>query len=210
MSRQPPWQVPGRHGNVAPALLLALPVFVSNAGVVLLFQRQGHSDLVVAASGLTAAEKRRCCSGAARGDDPDWFRVMDTDHRIYAARYSAADPTLAPPGHQLIQIAAACSPRERKADAEFRVGQLLDQAWPGWRDAVRWRRGSVRTHCTGAIDLPGTTWRDRPAISRGDGLAVATDQSAAPGLLGEVAIAAARLAVEQLNGFPAISDQPGM
>jgi hypothetical protein len=57
----------------------------------------------------------------------------------------------------------------------------------------------MRTHCTGAIDLPGTTWRDRPAISRSNTLAVATDQSAAPGLLAEAAITAAKLAVQQLG-----------
>jgi phytoene dehydrogenase-like protein len=130
---------------------------------------------------------------------PGWFRVMDTDDRIYAARYSVADPTLAPPGHELIQIAAACSPRERKADAERRVQRLLDQSWPGWRAAVRWQRSCVRTHCTGAIDLPGTTWRDRPPISRSNTLAVATDQSAAPGLLAEAGITAAQLAVQQLG-----------
>jgi len=129
---------------------------------------------------------------------PGWFRVMDLDDRIYAARYSVADPTLAPPGHELIQVAAACSPRERKTDAERRVQRLLDQSWPGWRAAMRWQRSCVRTHCTGAIDLPGTTWRDRPAIRRGSPLAVATDQSAAPGLLAEAAITAAQLAVQQL------------
>jgi phytoene dehydrogenase-like protein len=130
---------------------------------------------------------------------PGWFRVMDTDDRIYAARYSVADPTLAPPGHELIQIAAACSPRERKTDAERRVQRLLDQSWPGWRAAVRWQRSCLRTHCTGAIDLPGTTWRDRPPIGRSNTLAVATDQSAAPGLLAEAGIAAAQLAVQQLG-----------
>jgi phytoene dehydrogenase-like protein len=130
---------------------------------------------------------------------PGWFRVMDTDARIYAARYSAADHTLAPPGHELIQIAAACSPRERKSDAERRVHRLLDQTWPGWRAAVRWQRSCVRTRCTGAIDLPGTTWRDRPAIRRSNTLAVATDQSAAPGLLAETAITAAQLAVHRLG-----------
>jgi len=130
---------------------------------------------------------------------PDWFRVMDLENRIYAARYSVADHTLAPPGHELIQIAAACFPRERKAGAERRVQRLLDQSWPGWRAAVRWQRGCVRAHCTGAIDLPGTTWRDRPAVSRSDTLAVATDQSAAPGLLAEAAIAAAQLAVQQFG-----------
>ena len=130
---------------------------------------------------------------------PGWFRVMDLDDRIYAARYSLADPTLAPPGHELIQIAAACAPRERKTDAERRVQRLLDQSWPGWRAAVQWHRSSVRTHCTGAIDPPGTTWRDRPAVSRGGTLAVATDQSAVPGLLAETGITAAQLAVEQLG-----------
>ena len=130
---------------------------------------------------------------------PAWFRLMDLDDRIYAARYSVADPTLAPPAHELIQIAAACSPRERKTDAERRVQRLLGQAWPGWRGAVRWQRSSVHTHCTGAIDLPGTTWRDRPAISRSNTLAIATDQSAAPGLLAEAGITAAQLAVQQLS-----------
>ena len=139
---------------------------------------------------------------ADAGTVPGWFRVMDLDDRIYAARYSAADHTLAPPGHELIQIAAACSPRERKADAERRVHRLLDQSWPGWRAAVRWQRSCLRTNCTGAIDLPGTTWRDRPAISRSSTLAVATDQSAAPGLLAEAGIAAAQLAVQRLSAGP--------
>ena len=129
---------------------------------------------------------------------PGWFRVVDLDERIYAARYSLVDPTLAPAGHELIQVAAACAPRERKTDAERRVQRLLDQSWPGWRAAVQWHRGAIRTDCTGAIDLPGNTWQDRPAISRGNTLTVATDQSAAPGLLAEVGISAAHLALQQL------------
>jgi phytoene dehydrogenase-like protein len=133
---------------------------------------------------------------------PGWFRVIDTDDRIYAARYSLADPSLAPPGHELIQIAAACAPGERKTDAERRVQRLLDQSWPGWRAAVQWHRSAMRTHCTGAVDPPGTTWHDRPAVSRGSTLTVATDQSAAPGLLAEVGIAAAQLALQQLGESP--------
>ena len=133
---------------------------------------------------------------------PGWFRVIDTDDRIYAARYSLADPSLAPPGQELIQIAAACAPGERKTDAERRVQRLLDQSWPGWRAAVQWHRSAMRTHCTGAVDPPGTTWRDRPAVSRGSTLTVATDQSAAPGLLAEVGIAAAQLALQQLGDPP--------
>jgi phytoene dehydrogenase-like protein len=133
------------------------------------------------------------------GGVPGWFRVMDLDDRIYAARYSLADPTLAPPGHELIQIAAACAPHERKADAERRVLRLLDQSWPGWNAQVVWQRGSVRVNCTGAVDLPGTTWHDRPAIGHGRHLKIATDQSAAPGLLAETAVAAAQQAVRQLG-----------
>ncbi|MFI0451527.1 FAD-dependent oxidoreductase [Actinomadura sp. 6N118] len=133
---------------------------------------------------------------------PDWFRAIDLDERIYAARYSLADPTLAPPGHDLVQIAAACAPHERKADAESRVHRLLDQSWPDWRAGVQWHTSAIRTHCTGAIDLPGTTWHDRPAVTRGTALTVATDQSAAPGLFAEVGIAAAQLALQQLGESP--------
>jgi phytoene dehydrogenase-like protein len=141
--------------------------------------------------------------GVRADADPGWFRVMDLDDRIYAARYSHADPGLAPPGHGLLQISAACAPHERKADAERRVRHLLDEAWPGWRAAVVWHRGSLRASCTGAVDLPGTTWHDRPAVGRGAHLAVATDQSAAPGLLAEVGIAAAQLALDHLGEAPA-------
>ena len=53
------------------------------------------------------------------------------------------------------------------------------------------------------MDLPGTTWRDRPAVDRGDGVFLAGDQVAAPGVLSEVAFAsgieAASLAVRSLR-----------
>jgi hypothetical protein len=53
---------------------------------------------------------------------------------------------------------------------------------------------------SGALDLPGSTWRDRPAVERGDGVFLAGDMVAAEGLLAEVAFAsaqrAAQLAVE--------------
>jgi hypothetical protein len=48
--------------------------------------------------------------------------------------------------------------------------------------------------------MPGTTWRDRPAIDRSDGTFLCGDQVAAPGCLSEVsfasAIEAGSLAVE--------------
>ena len=44
---------------------------------------------------------------------------------------------------------------------------------------------------TGALDPPGKTWRDRPAIDRGDGVYLAGDMVAAPGCLSEIAWASA-------------------
>lgn len=146
----------------------------------------------------------RATTGGSR-TGPACFRIIDLDDRIYAARYTAADSSLAPPGYDLIQVSAACAPGERKADVERRVHLLLDLAWPGWRTAVEWSRSALRVHCTGALDLPDTDWRDRPAISRGDGLMVATDQSAAPGLLAEVGIAAARQAIDLVAGGSAVT-----
>jgi RNA polymerase sigma factor (sigma-70 family) len=59
--------------------------------------------------------------------------------------------------------------------------------------------GRVADGRTGALDLPGTSWRDRPAVHRGDGVWLAGDQVAVPGLLSEVsvnsALAAARAAL---------------
>ena len=44
---------------------------------------------------------------------------------------------------------------------------------------------------SGALDLPGSTWRDRPAIDRGDGVFLCGDQVAADGCLAEVSFASA-------------------
>jgi flavin-dependent dehydrogenase len=52
---------------------------------------------------------------------------------------------------------------------------------------------------TGAVDLPGTTWRDRPAGDRGDGVHIAGDMLAAPGLLSEVSYQSAVMAVARLT-----------
>ncbi len=52
---------------------------------------------------------------------------------------------------------------------------------------------------SGPLDYPGTSWRDRPAIDRGDDVYLAGDMVAAPGLLSEVswasALEASRLAL---------------
>ena len=61
---------------------------------------------------------------------------------------------------------------------------------------------------SGALDPPGTTWRDRPAVHRGDGVFLAGDMVAAPGLLSEVAwasgVEAARGALGLLTHGPRV------
>ncbi|MPY95595.1 MAG: FAD-dependent oxidoreductase [Acidimicrobiia bacterium] len=131
-----------------------------------------------------------------------WFRVFDLDQRIYAARYSEADPTLAPEGHHLIQIAAALAPGEPFTAVLARVHELLDSTAHGWADDVDWKRAYELSNETGAVDLPGTGWPDRPAVLRTRSVALATDHSAAPGLLTEVAHNAARSAIATFSDAP--------
>jgi phytoene dehydrogenase-like protein len=134
----------------------------------------------------------------ARGGDA--FAVVDLDEAGFLERYSSPDPTLAPAGHSLVQAQMPLRSGESKADGLRRLERLVELGIPGWRRRTTWRRDAVATGRTGALDLPGRTWRDRPAISRGDGVFLAGDMVAAPGLLGEVsinsAIQAARGAVQ--------------
>lgn len=137
--------------------------------------------------------------GLRTDESTDWFRVIDLQDRIYMARYSVVDRSLAPRGADLLQAAAACAPSERLDVAIRRIERLLDMSSPGWRDRISWRRAYLMDGQTGAVDLPGTAWQDRPAVRRSPTLAVATDQSAAPGLLSEVGVSAALSAVEALT-----------
>ncbi|RPK53402.1 NAD(P)-binding protein [Streptomyces sp. ADI93-02] len=133
----------------------------------------------------------------------DAFIVSDLDGPGWVERFTAQDPTLAPAGEQLIQTQIPLAPGTPRADAVRRAEDLLDLGFPGWRDRTTWRREALASGRTGALDRPGTTWRDRPAVDRGDGILLAGDQVAAPGLLSEVAfnsgIEAAVLAVKLLG-----------
>ncbi|MDF6019675.1 NAD(P)-binding protein [Streptomyces sp. JH34] len=137
-----------------------------------------------------------------RRGDP--FIISDLDAPGWIERFTAQDPTLAPPGEQLVQAQIPLAPGTPRAHALRRAEDLLDLGFPGWRDRTTWRREALASGRTGAVDQPGTTWRDRPAVDRGDGILLAGDQVAAPGLLSEVAfnsgIEAAVLAVRLLGG----------
>jgi phytoene dehydrogenase-like protein len=124
-----------------------------------------------------------------RRGDP--YVVSDLDEAGWIERFTSPDPSLAPPGEELIQAQMPRRPGENAEEAAARLERLLDASLPDWRERETWRRRQLMDGRTGAIDPPGTTWRDRPAVDRGDGLFIAGDTVAAPGLLSEVAWASA-------------------
>ncbi|WP_344861809.1 NAD(P)-binding protein [Planomonospora alba] len=143
--------------------------------------------------------------GLVRGPR-DAFAVFDLDEGGFAEQYGLVDRTLAPAGHTLAQLQMPLRAGESKAGGLARLERLADRALPRWRERTVWRREAVAGARTGALDLPGTCWRDRPAIDRGGGVWLAGDSVAAPGLLSEVsthsALAAARSALRAV-GAPA-------
>ncbi|MFD4635339.1 NAD(P)-binding protein [Streptomyces sp. NPDC058284] len=132
---------------------------------------------------------------AFRSRRGDAFVISDLDGTGWVERFTAQDHTLAPDGEQLVQAQIPLAPGETKADGVARAERLLDLGYPGWRERLTWRRATIANGRTGALDRPGTTWRDRPAIDRGDGIYLAGDQVAAPGLLSEVSFNSALEAV---------------
>ncbi|MGP4046405.1 FAD-dependent oxidoreductase [Streptomyces sp. 2A115] len=131
-------------------------------------------------------------AGAPTGDA---FVVSDLDASGWIERFTAQDRTLAPAGEQLIQGQIPIAPHESRADGIARAEELLDLAFTDWRDRVTFRREALANGRTGAVDLPGTSWRDRPRVDRGDDVYLAGDQVAAPGVLSEVSFNSALEAV---------------
>jgi hypothetical protein len=141
-----------------------------------------------------------------RRGDP--FVVSDLDEAGWVERFSSPDPSLAPDGEELVQAQMPVRPGESAEATGARLDRLLDQALAERRERETWRRRQVMDGRTGALDMPGATWRDRPAIDRGDGVFLAGDMVAAPGLLAEVAwssaVRAARGALELVGRAPAL------
>ncbi|MFE1882820.1 FAD-dependent oxidoreductase [Streptomyces diastatochromogenes] len=134
----------------------------------------------------------------------DAFAVSDLDAPGWIERFTAQDRTLAPAGEQLLQGQIPIGPGEVRSDGLARAEELLDLAFEGWRERVTWRREAVADGRTGAVDLPGTSWRDRPSVDRGDGVYLAGDQVAAPGVLSEVSFNSAVTAVSLILGRTAL------
>ena len=139
---------------------------------------------------------------AARGDA---FLVFDLDDAGFVERASGPDSSLAPPGHSLVQADMPLKPGESRVAALARLEHLLDLGLPQWRDRVVWRRDGAAAGRSGALDLPGYTWRDRPAIDRGDGVFLAGDLVAAPGMQAEVSMNSALIAA-RLTTTPVVAD----
>lgn len=121
----------------------------------------------------------------------DLYVVLDGDEAMFLTRPSAVVPSLAPEGQEVVQVSAPLRPDEDLEAGVARAERLLDGAFRDWREREVWRRRSVVGESTGALDLPGATWRDRPPVDYGDGLWLAGDWVASPGHLSEVSCTSA-------------------
>jgi phytoene dehydrogenase-like protein len=134
----------------------------------------------------------------ARRGDP--YVVWDLDDAGWVETFTYADPSLAPKGEHLVQAETGMRPGESLDSGVRRLEAILDAGYPAWRERETWRRRARIQDDSGALDLPGTTWRDRPAVDRGDGVYVVGDMMAAPGLLSEVTHASALCAIDAIVG----------
>lgn len=135
---------------------------------------------------------------AVRSDRRDRTIVFDLDESAFHECYTMQDDAIAPQGESLFQLQMPVRRGERHQEAHQRLRAFADQVLPGWSERVTFERTAMAKGRTGALDLPGLTWRDRPAIDRGDGVYLVGDMVAAPGMRGEItinsAVAAARMA----------------
>jgi phytoene dehydrogenase-like protein len=123
-----------------------------------------------------------------RRDRHDLFVVSDLDTCGWMENFTMPDPTIAPSGEHLVQMQMPIDAQDSKAGGVARLELIADQALPGWRERTTHRLESLANARTGAVDFPGTSWRDRPAIDRGAGVYLVGDRVAAPGLLSEVSL----------------------
>lgn len=140
---------------------------------------------------LDAAVQRR------RGDA---FLVSDLDDAGWLEAFSRVDKTLCPPGSVLVQAQRPVREGETRAASVRAVEDLMEVGAPGWRDRTLWRRDGAAHHRTGALDLAGHTWHDRPAVDQRDGVFLAGDEVAAPGLLSDVSFSSAVTAADGAVG----------
>ncbi len=133
----------------------------------------------------------------------DAYVVWDLDESGWVERYSAMDRTLAPAGESLLQAQIGLRPGESAEQGERRLEALVTLGFRDWQARTTFRRRMLLEDRAGAVELPGATWRDRPAIDRGDGLFVCGDMVAAPGLLSDPVVTSALEAAQGALAFRA-------
>ena len=87
-----------------------------------------------------------------RRGDP--FIVSDLDESGWVERFSAADPSLAPAGEELVQAQMPVRPGEGTEQAALRLERLLEAAFPGLAERENWRRRQVMDGRSGPLDHP--------------------------------------------------------
>ena len=122
------------------------------------------------------------------------------DEAGWIGRYSTTDPSIAPDGHELIQAQMPIRPEESVEQTGCACERLLDDSLGTGASRETWRRRQVMD---APLGRPGPARRDLarpPRVDRGDGVFLAGDMVAAPGLLAEVswasAVEASRLALQ--------------
>src|SRR5205807_8683489 len=91
--------------------------------------------------------------------------VIDLDHGVVVQGQHRAP---APRGHRLYQAHVGARTAKERGTAPEVIEGVLDHCIKEWRARIAWRRQMNVAGCTGAVDYPGTTWRDRPAIPQKD------------------------------------------
>lgn len=125
--------------------------------------------------------------------------AFDLDEGGYHESYSMQDDSVAPAGQTLFQLQMPVRAGESNTDARARLCTLADTVVPGHFDRATFSRNGSAQHRTGALDLPGQTWRDRISIDRGDDIYLVGDMVAAPGMRGEIAVNSALLAASSVT-----------
>lgn len=133
--------------------------------------------------------------------------LFDLDEGGFHESYSMQDDSVAPAGESLYQMQMPVRAGESHADAHRRLAALADQVLPDWRNRNTFHRTAMAKGRSGALDLPGQTWRDRPAIDRGDGVFLVGDMVAAPGMRGEISINSALAAARSATASRAASER---
>jgi hypothetical protein len=164
---------------------------VPDGPVVLAVGPTAAARLLPGIEGVTTARTALLDVGLAPARRRGPSALGDLDGAGFATRVTATVPALAPRGHDLVQTCVGVAGGTGLDDGVAALEDLLDVGWPGWRAREVWRRRALVTASSGAVDLPGSTWRDRPAVDRGGGVWLVGDWVAAPGHLAEVSCASA-------------------